>query len=194
MKSGRSKEKGSSFEREVGRQLSRWVSKDARSDLFTRNVLSGGDFTRRSKTTSSELGMPGDLMARHPLAFQFAQTFMVECKHYKELGLASFIFDRTGSSFLSKTLAYAQLQASQASQHYMVVAKQNYVPTLLFVGKRVGERIRYMTRHPSNLTFHIIHDRYFVTHLSCLLDLVEPEPFIRDCKDALQIRRRSRKT
>ena len=45
MRPGGGKPKGNEFERWVGRQLSIWITDGARTNIFARNVLSGGGFT-----------------------------------------------------------------------------------------------------------------------------------------------------
>jgi hypothetical protein len=191
MRQGGGKAKGSAFERQVGARLSRWITNGARGDLFSRNVLSGGDFTKRAASRAEELGMPGDLMARHPLAFDFARAFTVECKHYADLGLVAFLLDHGGTSFLGKVLQHTSFQASQANTHYMVIARQNRLPVLVITSLRIGEYIKCIAAPRASLLELQVRQQYFVTTLDCLIELVRPEPLIHDALGLLQWRRRS---
>lgn len=185
MRTGGGKNKGSEWEREVGKRLSRWISKGARSDLFTRNVLSGGDFTRRIVKESGEIGTPGDLMARDKLAFDFIRAFFVECKHYKVLGFVPFLFDVSGKTFLSVALAHASMQAAQSGTHFMFVAKQNNLQPVVILNKKLAELL-----YPAaNTPLHIIHQRYVLTTLAHIESL-DADSFIDAAQHMLRIKQR----
>jgi hypothetical protein len=187
---GKGHAKGASFERKIGRELSFWISHGERGDLFTRNVLSGGDFTRRIATQETEVGTPGDLMARNPLAFDFARAFAVECKHYRDLGMLQFLTDETETSFLSKVLTHTRLQADQAGVHFMVIARQNRMGVLVILPRRLGELVLVTAAPRKQLIAHQLHGRYFLTTLDCLIALVPPEVFIADALGMLRVQRR----
>ena len=176
MRKGGSSRKGSAFERAVGRDLSRWISGGQRNDLFARNVLSGGDFTRRLKSGEGATTMPGDLMARSPLANDFMSSFLVECKHYRDLGLKSFLLDLRGNSFLARTITLAQTQAAASGLSWMVVAKQNNVPTLLIVGRPVAPLI--MCGSPAQIEHWLHGGEFYMTLFNDFLERVDPVAFI----------------
>ena len=82
MKQGAGKQKGSSFERKICKELSLWITDGERDDLFWRSSNSGGrativavDGTRHTQS--------GDISAIHPLGHAFTETFVVECKHHR---------------------------------------------------------------------------------------------------------------
>jgi hypothetical protein len=138
-KTGRhSKDKGSSFERLTGKMLSQWITGGEREDLFSRNVLSGGRFTNSLRNKTS-LGVPGDLMAAHPLAFNFLSHFLVECKHYKDLGIHLYLVDQKEKSFLAQVIKHTAAQAESAGLTWMLIAKQNMIPTLIFLPRAAYE-------------------------------------------------------
>lgn len=125
MKTGGSKNKGSEFERLVGKKISLWLSQGQRKDLICRTVLSGGQFT------VSGLGNPGDLMAQHPLAFKFFEKFVLECKHWKNVEMIRFLAaDDCG---LYKALKKVQREADKHQKFYMLIVRQNHQKIMLFM-------------------------------------------------------------
>lgn len=137
-----SKKKGSAFERLTGRMVSMWITDGDRGDLFSRNVLSGGIFTRNvRKGEEVELGTPGDLVATNPLALEFQKRVNIECKHKKSLDLEALLFDLRGKSFLPRTLDTLRPQSHKLGCAPWVVAKQNMRPTVLLTDLDVGQII-----------------------------------------------------
>lgn len=132
MRKGGGKDKGANHEREIGRKLSLWLSKGERVDLFTRNVLSGGSYTRQGT------GIPGDLAASHPLAYAFLLLFEVEAKHWHEIEADKILW--TGKGELLKVIDKLEDQATSANRFYMLIARQNYRPDLLMLPYLVGSK------------------------------------------------------
>jgi hypothetical protein len=127
MRSGGSKAKGSAWEREVGRRLSLWLTDGVQDDLFSRTVLSGGQFTRSGK------GISGDLMANgHPLAFRFLEKFSIECKHWASAGLEEFILKASEKCPISK--AIEQATAGSPNKEFMLIIKENRKPAFVIMG------------------------------------------------------------
>lgn len=129
MKAGQGKNKGSEFERQVGYKLSLWLSHGERKDLLCRTVGSGAQFTF-AKTRNQMAGIPGDLRSQDPLGDKFCNTFTIECKHWANLQIAHFL---RGEGELYKALTKVKLEAAQLNKKWMLIAKQNHVPTILFI-------------------------------------------------------------
>lgn len=110
--------------------LSQWISRGKRSDLFARNVLSGGAFTQKRKKGIEE-GVAGDLMSAHPDSVEFARALNVECKHYKDLGIFPLFFDLKGKSFLGSVVQKCELETKQSGKTWMLVARQNMKPIIV---------------------------------------------------------------
>ncbi len=76
--------KGSSYEREIAKQLSVWWSTGLglkeRTDIFWRSSQSGGRATQRAKSGLTTHGSYGDLTALDPIGAPFIQFFCVELK------------------------------------------------------------------------------------------------------------------
>lgn len=185
MRIGGQKDKGSTWEREAGRLLSLWLTDNARPDIFTRNVLSGGAFTVAQTAGKLTSRMPGDLMAAHPLAFQFLSQFMVECKHLRSLELEQFFFDQKAASMLHHILIFAEQQAQQGGLEYMVLAKQNRKPALVFVSGHIGMRMLEASTGsggrrlvvPNHHFFH--RKRVMSLRLDEMMERVRPSAFLQ---------------
>lgn len=116
MRSGGSNSKGNRWENEVCRALS---SGGERTDLFRRNVQSGGRHTTASRR-GQDPGQPGDVAADHPDAFPFLACWMVECKHHRDLQFMRALWRQTGK--LYDFIVTAEQQARTANRMFMLVA------------------------------------------------------------------------
>jgi hypothetical protein len=172
--------KGAQFERDIGRVLSMWITQNQRSNLFTRNVLSGGAHTRTVKIGIEEANIPGDIAAANPLAYEFLSHFSVECKFYKDLHLDVFIMDTAGTSFLSKTIALARKQAIASGLQWMVIAKQNRTEPIVFMDHRIGGIAIAGAAFPNAFRYHnLCNDTIMMTTLCHLTMLVSSRRFIK---------------
>jgi hypothetical protein len=128
MKQGAGKQKGSSFERKICKELSLWITDGERDDLFWRSSNSGGRATivavDGTKHTQS-----GDISSIHPLGHTFTETFVIECKHYKSIQLDTFVF--TGKGHFEKFWKQVRRDAKKFNKHPMLITKQNNRPILI---------------------------------------------------------------
>lgn len=141
MRVGGSNDKGSVWEREVGKLLSLWLTNAERGDIFSRNVLSGGAFTLAEAAGKISSRAPGDLMAAHPLAFNFLSRFSVECKHLANIGLEAYLLDPRAQTSLGQIISLASRQAKHIKLEYMIVAKQNNREAIVMIDGDVGEKM-----------------------------------------------------
>lgn len=179
MRAGGGKEKGSAFERETGAQLSRWITAGQRKDLFSRNVLSGGRFTGQERKGET-LGIPGDLMAAHPLAFDFLRRHVIECKHYADLGFAQFLFDQDRASFLIKTYDHTVNQAIKIDAFAWVIAKQNMKPAILLCPEHSANGLLRFAKRGPRIWHHKLQRGYlYMFLLSDILTRVLPTQYIK---------------
>jgi hypothetical protein len=177
------KVKGSAFERKVCQQLSWWLSNGQHSKLFNRNVLSGGRFTRAVAGKEAELGLPGDIAAAHPMAYDFLQLFSVECKHHKSLDVESYLFNPTGSSLIAKALAQAARDARSAGIAPLVVIAANFRPPLLLLEGSIGA-IALRVQRPKRLVCHRFNnDAVAMVGWDAFLRYVHPQRFIQGVKE-----------
>lgn len=176
--------KGAEFEREIGRTLSMWITLNQRSNLFTRNVLSGGAHTRTVKLGIEEANIPGDIAAANPLAYEFLSHFSIECKFYKDLHLDVFLMDMAGTSFLTKVIALARKQATAAGLYWMVIAKQNRTEPIVFMDYRIGKIAIAGARFQNAFKYHnLCNDTIMMTTLRNMTMLVSAKRFIQAIVD-----------
>ena len=185
MRSGGSKEKGSAWEREVGKRLSLWLTYDERPDIFSRNVLSGGAFTIATDKGKLSSRMPGDLMAAHPLAFAFLSHYLVECKHLKNIGMESLIFDTSAKSAMMTIIKLCESQAAHSKLAYLVIAKQNMREPLILCSGNTGDHLLASIPRTKRWTGPPIHHwlhrrRIFVMRFADMLNAVNPKILLGD--------------
>lgn len=184
MRAGGGKEKGSEWERQVGKQLSLWLTAHERPDIFSRNVLSGGSFTRAERLGEISSRMPGDLMAAHPLAIEFLKQFSVECKHLKDIGLEALLWDASAGTMLGNIIHLARRQAASIKCEHMVIAKQDRREPLVFVSGEIGHRFLAAKRPAKRVArlpmYHELHRQsIFVMQLRDMLVVVDPDILLK---------------
>lgn len=173
--------KGAKWERESGQLLSFWLTHGERSDIMSRNVLSGGSFTNAEKGGKVSSRMPGDIMAANPLAFRFLERFSIECKHLKDIGFLKYTLDPRQQNPLAIIIALARRQAKSINCEFMVIAKQNQYDPIVFVSGEVGERMLLcMIKHGSRTTlhpmYHFLHKgTIFALRFADMLRTVDPD-------------------
>jgi hypothetical protein len=122
MRSGGGKQKGNQFEREICAQLSKWVTNGKKSDCFWRSAMSGGRATLAYRKGQS-IRAAGDITSVAPEGHVLTDYYLVECKFYKKLDIASFILDDKG--VLSKFWKQAKKQAREHMRMPLLIAKEN---------------------------------------------------------------------
>lgn len=89
--------KGSSFERNICRQLSMWWTKGiegkARDDVFWRSSQSGGRATQRAKSGKKTFGSYGDINAVDPVGQPLMRYFTFELKRGRSHGTPACLID-----------------------------------------------------------------------------------------------------
>jgi hypothetical protein len=129
VRKGGSKNKGSSFEREIAVELSKWISGGKREDLLWRSSQSGGRSTTARKKGTILSSQAGDLSAIHPLGQPFINLFYTELKFYRDLQYAG-ITDNTG--YLVKFWQSTIIEANSYKRSPLLIAKQNRKPAIVF--------------------------------------------------------------
>lgn len=80
MRKGAGSKKGSSFEREICKQLSLWWTEGSRDDIFWRTAGSGGRATNRAKVGKETSGAYGDLTFTNPIGADLLKLCCFELK------------------------------------------------------------------------------------------------------------------
>jgi len=124
-----SKRKGSKFEIDICRALTKWVTGKEKPEIFWRSSLSGGRATvaARKGIQSNALG---DISAIDARGDFFVKAFFVECKSYRAINF-SFILEERG--LLLKWWLWTKKQADKAGRIPVVVFKQNGTKTYAMV-------------------------------------------------------------
>lgn len=128
MKHGGGKQKGSAFERVVCSKLSLWVTGGKHKDCFWRSAMSGGRATVHAKK-GKDVRQAGDITAVAAEGNPLTDRVFIECKHYKNLEIASFII--TGKGELANFWHRAQKEAAKRGRQPWLVARENNRPALL---------------------------------------------------------------
>ena len=125
------KQKGSAFEREVCKGLSRWVSNGQKEDLFWRSAMSGGRATVGRKQGKAHDRHSGDISATAPEGFALTDKWYIECKFYKDLAIQAAFLKGIGK------LASFWREACEQATHYkrmpMLIAKENMSPCIVLM-------------------------------------------------------------
>ncbi len=133
-----SKAKGSQFERDICRLLSRWVTDGKRDDCFWRSAMSGGRATV-AKKAGRDVRQAGDITSVSPEGHALTNLFFIETKFYKSLAIDSFILENKGP-----LAAFWKEACKKARSHKllpMLIAKENRREPLIIVSSRSLSKI-----------------------------------------------------
>jgi len=138
MRKGGGKSKGSSFERDISKRLSLWISHNTQEDVFWRSSQSGGRSTTAFKKGKRFADQAGDICSIHPVGRPLTDKFLLELKHYKDLNFTGLL---TNKGNLVKFWEKAKEQAAQYKKMPMLIAKQNSQPILVCLSKEGAEAL-----------------------------------------------------
>lgn len=116
------KQKGGSYEREIAKKLSLWVTNSASDDIFWRSAMSGG-----RGTLGKSKNAVGDICAIDPRGAKICRELFFECKHLKEASLDNAIRG-TGPIYDFWKTAVAQAKSHQ--RFPVLLVKKNNLPDL----------------------------------------------------------------
>lgn len=129
MKQGQGKNKGSSFERDVCKDLSRWVSGGSRTDLFWRSASSGATAFNQRRFQVKNRTQGGDICAVGDQGNKLVEAFSIECKHVRDLMLWQGVTLGFGNTV--RFWKQAQRDASSHRKRALLIARQNLVKTVV---------------------------------------------------------------
>ena len=134
MRVGGGKQKGSVWERKCCKLLSLWITNGKKADCLWRSALSGGRATVARKR-GELVRQAGDICAVSPEGHSLTDIYYIECKHYKDLRLDSFVF---GKGPLATFWAETVTQANHYEKKPMLITKSNNVPVLVLTRDRTN--------------------------------------------------------
>jgi hypothetical protein len=124
-----SKQKGASFEREICKKMSLWISGGEREDCLWRSAMSGGRATVGRRAGKSHDHHAGDISATSPEGHRLTDAWFLECKFYRDLDIKAALVEGRG-----KLAQFWREACEQATAHHkmpMLIAKQNQTRVLL---------------------------------------------------------------
>lgn len=139
-KAGTGKQKGNCFENDRAKELSLWITKGARIDIFERSSSSGAKATMHRKLGRDAFSsQAGDIASSDPLGEQLTKPIMIECKHYADMQYQNLLFGGKGGvvQFWHKLLE----ECDYYKKHPMLVCRQNNRPIILGVTLHVCEQL-----------------------------------------------------
>ena len=186
-------QKGSSFERELARQLSLWWSHQQDDTIFWRVLGSGGRATRKTHTGKGTAHVSfGDLEATCPEGFAFTDLALCEFKRgYGRWAITDVLDARTVKTQTWNLFMEQVLESWKASgrRWWIVIFKRDQRKPMIVLCPQL-----YMWLHgrsedkcgPSRVAFRaIFHGRLHHSSMSCasmpldtFLATVQPEVFI----------------
>lgn len=129
MRSGGGKDKGSSFERLICRELSLLVTNGKRTDCFWRSAMSGGRATLEFDRGLLNQAQAGDISAISREGMWLIDNYQIECKHYKDLGFTSGFLSNTGVLYgFWQSLVK---DSARRGKSPLLIAKQNNRPIVV---------------------------------------------------------------
>lgn len=134
-----SKRKGNSFEIEVSKRLSLWLTDNDRDDIFWRSINSGALQTIRESGMENHAG---DIASVHSLGDKFISKCVLECKSYKDVCLWSMIStpNSDGDNIIGWWNKHLGVSRS-VNRHPILIVKQNYKPIMFFCSYVFGQSI-----------------------------------------------------
>lgn len=133
--------KGSSFEREICKRLSRWWSAGLggleRDDIFWRSSQSGGRATQRAKQGKKTFGSYGDIAAVDPIGAPLLQMFTIELKRGRSHGCPGDLLESASTKKVrpfEKALQQAMEAAGNAgSLGWMLISKRDRKVPMIYL-------------------------------------------------------------
>jgi hypothetical protein len=133
MKPGYGKQKGGSFEREICKKLSLWISNNERDDLYWRSAMSGGRASVQFKKGKINKTQLGDISSIDSEGEILTNNWVVECKSYKNLHVDSLIFGKPIKDSIYGYWNTLYNLCVQTNKRPLLIAKQNGKPTLMLI-------------------------------------------------------------
>uniref|UniRef100_A0A6M3IXH7 Uncharacterized protein n=1 Tax=viral metagenome TaxID=1070528 RepID=A0A6M3IXH7_9ZZZZ len=122
--------KGSTFERQICKQLSLWWTNQKRDDVFWRTAGSGARATQRKKSGQTTFGQDGDVQATDPIGQPLLDLCTIEIKRGYSSCTPFDIIDKPqkkpAQQMWEKWIAQAQRECGEAgSKYWMIISKRD---------------------------------------------------------------------
>lgn len=129
--------KGSSFEREICKQLSLWWTYGKSNDVFWRTAGSGAMAKTRSKTGGKAFGQHGDVQATNPIGQKLIDVCSIELKRGYSKNTFTDVLDKSDNA-AEQTFESFIYQAEEDSINaraysWLLITKRNRRQALIFM-------------------------------------------------------------
>lgn len=180
MRKGGGKPKGNAYEREICKDLSKWISYGERDDIFWRSAMSGGRTTVGLKKGIVRNTQGGDITAIDPIGNKLTNKYVIECKSYKNIHLQSMLFYIPKNGSIYEFWIELYNKSKQLGKDMMLIIKQNNLPKLIGLTKtgRLGGNLQRSIHEDYNIkplaSFpHMLPDCYLY-EFEYILNRVDP--------------------
>lgn len=130
--------KGASFEREICKKLSLWISKGEHDNLLWRSITSGAHATLRRRnykdTTNEQFG---DIVSTNPASRFLSDSSCIECKFYSKIDVWDLAKKNTVSPNIYKFWANILDESNYCGKIPILIIKSNYKPTMFVIDYRL---------------------------------------------------------
>jgi len=126
MKKGRGKRKGSSFERDIAKELSLWISKEVRNDIFWRTHSSGSLGTVGGRRLEY-----GDIMAIDDLGKPLTDNWNIECRCGRCLDTRHLIYPAPKNSSIIQLIEEGMTNARLSWRKSLWIIKEHAKPIMV---------------------------------------------------------------
>lgn len=141
MKSG----KGSQFERDIAKMLSRWWTDGKRDDVFWRSQQSGGRATQRAKSGLDTANQQGDLQAMDSIGQPFIDRVCVELKcGYPKFSFDAILNSRQKDTLFAKFISQCRRETEGTERNWLLIVKQDFKLPVCVYG--IGF-VRFLNEH-----------------------------------------------
>lgn len=163
-------QKGASFEREISKRLSLWLSRGENPDLFWRSSGSGSRSTGRVKATGKGIEFQAsDIAAIHPEAMAFAKRYTIECKFYRDVAVHQLIYT-ADHGLIATWWEQACRDANSVLRQPILIFKGNRTPAMICMGQGID------IGHCPDFTAHRLY--MVMWPLDDFLSLVDPDDIL----------------
>lgn len=138
--------KGSQFERQFAKDLSRWWTHDERDDVFWRSSNSGGRATNRRKSGIDTFMQAGDIAATDPIGLPLLQVITFELKRGYSATTIAEVFDKQPNHkdtkwerFVSQAIESSKTNGSHS---WMLVTRRDRRCPLVWFPGRLAAALR----------------------------------------------------
>lgn len=181
MKRGGGKNKGSSFEREIAKTLSLWISKGETDDIFWRSTTSGARATTRTKQGKQTANSYGDLSILDAAYSFVCKAVCFELKKgYSGTGILDILDGNKKVPDLISFWNQCETDRIAGDRHYsIVISKRDRKHTIITMSRLLYNKI--IKKTGAGLYNRIIVDyqghKLVVIKFQDFLDKVDPDIF-----------------